>query len=245
MSGTRTLRASIRYALFLSISCAPGAPGQEPTELQARTPDEFDAYLLADAASTPAQRVERTAAFLARWPDSALRGPVALWKMEAHRDLDQGEAALEAGRLALDAQPSSAPALATMAELLVNLRQAPADIDLASQHARRVLDLVSTGITVPGNVPLEAWRKARSRYEARAWAVIGQVAFKQGMNAPALDAFARAVAVEPEFDAARHLRYGLLLQAAGREADAVRELQAVAERGTEPLRARARAALGR
>ena len=232
--------------ILFSISLAMTASllwGQELTELQAVTPEEFDQYLVAEAASTPSARVAAANAFLKRWPRSALAGPVGIWLMEAHRELDQGEAAIRAGEGVIEANRDLVPALITLSELLVNLRTAPVELERATEIARRVLGLVNGGLDVPRSVPLESWLRAKREYEARVWAVVGQAEFKRDRAREALAAFARAVQDEPAFDGARHLRYGLLLQQAGRMAEARRELEAVVRQGPEALRERARAAL--
>lgn len=220
-----------------------GLRAQELTELQALTPTEFDDYLLVEAAAEPAQRVRRAKAFLQRWPATALASPVGAWLLESYRALNQGDDAIRAGEAVIEQSRDYVPALIGLCELLVNLRTSPADLARADELARRVLQLVDGGIDVPRHVPLSRWLPAKRDYEARAWSAIGQAEFKRGRPAEALQAFARAIQDEPVFDAARHLRYGLLLQSAGRRAEAARQFEAVLQQGPEALKERARIAL--
>ena len=75
-----------------------------------------------------------------------MAGPVGLWQMEAHREFNQGEAAIRAGEKVMEANRDLLPALITLGELLVNLRTAPAEFE----------------------------PRAKREYEARVWAVAGQ-----------------------------------------------------------------------
>lgn len=235
---SKPLQHSIAVVLLIGFARA-----QELTELQAQTPAEFDDYLQVEAVTEPAQRVKYATAFLQRWPETALAAPVGIWLMESHRELNQGDDAIRAGERVIELNRDSVPALITLSELLVNLRTRAPDLARAHELARRVLKLVDGGIEVPRHVPLEHWLRSKRDYEARAWSVVGHAEFKRGRVPEALTAFARAIQAEPAFDGARHLRYGLLLQAAGRRAEANGEFAAVLRQGPEALRERARAAL--
>lgn len=237
---------SLRWHGIAVLTIARALCGQavENLEFQARTPEEYDAYLKVEAAPA-SSRIAATSRFLRDWPQSALRVPVLVWKMEAHRTANEGEAALAAAEEAVTLAGRHVPAIAGASELLVNLRGDTASLRRARELATQLLLLMGGELDVPRVVPLAAWLPLRRGYEARAWSVIGQAAFKQDRLPEAVEAFTKAVALEPTYDAARHYRYALLLQAAGRGTEARGELERVARDGPSELRERAKAALAK
>jgi tetratricopeptide (TPR) repeat protein len=235
---------SPRLALAVPIlALALLAQLHRPDEFQARSPEEYDAYLEVEAAQGAGARIRLAGEFLKRWPESALRPPVLVWKMDAHRERDEGEQALAAAEQAVELARDHVPAMVGLSELLVNLCNDTVSLDRARGLAERLLRLLDGGIDVPRTVPPEAWLRLKQGYEARAWSVIGHGAYKQGRARKAIQAFETAIGAEPEYDAARHFRYAMLLQASGKADQARQELERLLRQAPPLLRDRARQAL--
>jgi tetratricopeptide (TPR) repeat protein len=205
-------------------------------DLQAKTPEEYDAYL--DAIDGPV--LEKGVAFERDFPASALRLPVyelmaREWRLRG--DAVQAVAAAERG---LAAAPDYVPLLVEVADLLAN---GEARLERAESAARRALALLET-IKAPRRIGIEEWTAAVSKLRARAHGALGMVHFKHDDVAGAVREFETALADESANDPLLHYRLGRLYAVTGRTAEARRQLEKAARSGERPLRDLANAALG-
>jgi tetratricopeptide (TPR) repeat protein len=185
---------------------------------QARTPEEYDAFLgVVEAAGAPAA-AER---FLRDWPDSELRGRVYEMGFEACRRQGRRTEALAWGEKALAANPHHLPLRAALAALRANGAGSPEELARAEADARRALaDLEA--YRPPKSVARAEWRRIDGRCRADALTALGLVAFKRGDTPGAIQAFETAARLAPAPDAALLYRLGKLYQLAGRKQDAAK-----------------------
>jgi tetratricopeptide (TPR) repeat protein len=204
-------------------------------DLQARTPEEYDAYL--DAVDGPV--LEKGAAFERDFPASALRLPVCeLMAREWRLRGNAGQAAAAAER-GLAIAPDYVPLLVELADLLANGSD---NLERAAGAARRALALLDT-IKAPRRISGEEWTAAVSKLRARARGALGMVYFKRDDVSGAVHEFEAALADTSATDALLHYRLGKLYAVTGRPAEARRHLEEAARTEEKTLRERANAAL--
>ena len=205
-------------------------------DLQAKTPEEYDAYLdVLDGASI----IEKAKSFERQFPDSTLRLLVCelaarQWRLRG--DATEAVAAAERGLAVAADYP---PLLAELADLLSN---GDVQHNRAEAAARRALELLASA-KAPQRVTPEEWTAAVSRLRAQAHGAIGLVRFKRGETAAAIQEFEAALTDSPG-DPLVHYRLGRLYAVSKRTADARRHLRQAAEQARDTvLRERAKAAL--
>lgn len=204
-------------------------------DLQAKTPEEYDAYL--DVMDGPV--LEKGRAFEHAFPQSALLLPV--YGLMARQWRSQGDAAraTESARKALAIAPEYAPMLVELADLLAN---SPANLDEAQDAARRALVLLET-VKAPQRVGADEWIAAVSALKARAHGALGLVLFKKDDVPGAIKEFEAALAGQGTREPALHYRLGRLYAITGRKAESRAHLQEAASRGDKVLRELANTAL--
>jgi tetratricopeptide (TPR) repeat protein len=204
-------------------------------DLQARTPEEYDAYL--EAIDGPV--LEKGPAFERDFPASALRLPVCeLMAREWRSRGNAGQAAAAAER-GLAIAPDYVPLLVELADLLANGTD---NLERAATAARRALALLDT-IKASRRISVEEWTAAVSKLRARARGALGMVYFKRDDVPGAVHEFEAALADPSVTDPLLHYRLGRLYAVTGRTADARRHLEEAARSGEKTLRERANAAL--
>jgi tetratricopeptide (TPR) repeat protein len=204
-------------------------------DLQAKTPEEYDAYL--DVIDGPV--IEKGSAFERDFPASALRLLVCELMAREWRwrgDAVQAAAAAERG---LAIAPDYVPLLVEVADLLANGTDS---LERADSAARRALALVET-IKAPRRTSIEEWTAAVSKLRARAHGALGMVYFKHDDVAGAVREFEAALADTSANDPLLHYRLGRLYALSGRTAEARRHLEEAARSEEKTLRERANAAL--
>lgn len=227
-----------RYCGFLLAAC-PALWAQFAPVAQARTPEEYDAFLdVVEAAGAPAA-AER---FVRDWPQSELRGRVYEMGFEAYRRLGQRTEALVWGEKALEANPHHLPLRATLAALRANGAGAPEELARAEADARRALESIEA-YRPPKSVGRDEWRRIDGRCRADAYTALGLVAFKRGDTPGAIQAFETAARFAPAPDAALLYRLGKLYQLAGRKQDAAKLFTQAAALGEPAIRGLALAEL--
>jgi tetratricopeptide (TPR) repeat protein len=204
-------------------------------DLQAKTPEEYDAYL--DVMDGPV--IEKGAAFEKSFPSSALRLPVCEMMAREWRSRGDAVQAAAAAELGLAIAPDYVPLLVEVADLLANGRD---KLDRAETAARRALALLET-MKAPRRISIEDWTAAVSRLRARAHGALGMVRFKHDDVAAAVREFEAALADPSADDPLLHYRLGRLYGTTGRTAEARRQLQQAARSDDKTLRERANAAL--
>jgi tetratricopeptide (TPR) repeat protein len=221
-------------ATLLTIFLAPPAFSQFLPDLQAKTPEEYDAYL--DVLDGPV--LERGAPFEQKFPQSALRLPVCELIAKAWRSKGNAAEAIAAAERGLSIAPDYPPLLVELADLLSNESR---NLDRAEWAARRALGLLSSAKS-PLRITPEEWIKAVSRYRARAHAALGMVRFKTDDTKGAIQEFEAAL-VDNSGDALLQYRLGKLYAVSGRVPEAREQLAKAAQSEDKVLRERARAAL--
>jgi tetratricopeptide (TPR) repeat protein len=205
-------------------------------DLQAKTPEEYDAYL--DVLDGPV--LERGVAFERRFPESALRLPVCEMLARAWRQKGEASRAIESASAGLAIAPDYIPLLVELADLLAN--GGTAALDRAERSAGRALTLLENA-KAPRRVPAGVWIATVAALRARARSAVGLVRFKRDDIAGAVKEFQAALAQPSSETAAVHYRLGRLYAFTGSKTEARRHLQEAEEKGDEALRELARAAL--
>jgi tetratricopeptide (TPR) repeat protein len=204
-------------------------------DLQAKSPEEYDAYLdVIDG-----RFLEKGAAFERDFPTSALRLPVCELMAREWRSRGDAVEAAAAAERGLAIAPDYVPLLVEVADLLANGTKR---LDRAETAARRALTLLET-IKAPRRISIEDWTAAVSNLRARAHGALGMVHFKRDDTAGAVREFEAAVSDAAVNDPLLHYRLGRLYAVTGRTVDARRQLEEAARGGEETLRERANAAL--
>jgi tetratricopeptide (TPR) repeat protein len=206
--------------MALLLACRLPCYSQFLPDLQAKTPEEYDAYLdVLDGAV-----LENGAAFERDYPQSALRLPVCEliareWRSRGNRD--QAIGAVERG---LAIAPDYIPLLVEIADLLANGSDR---LDRAEAAGRRALELLERA-KAPLRIAPDDWMKAVTKLRARSHAAIGMVRFKKDDSADAVREFRAAIDAGGGDDATLRYRLGRLYAAIGQTAAARRELEQAA-----------------
>ena len=221
--------------LAIVIGVCP-APAQFLPNLQARTPEEFDAYLDVTEAKVETQ-VRHAHRFLIAYPESKLRLPVYELLAEACRQQGDVVGALEAAREGLKVAPDYIPLLTTLGSIEANTSPSPDRVP-----ADRALVLLDTA-KAPLDVDVETWRRETARLRALNLASLGIGAFKREQYAEAIRLLEASVKLSPE--PANQYRLAMLYLDSTRPSEARALLEQVARSGAAELRMRAQAALKR
>lgn len=202
--------------------------------LQAKTPEEFDAYLGVTEAGGDA-RVKQARRFLSEYPASELC--LRVWELlaEACRAQSDATCAIEAAAEGLKIAPDYLPLLTLHASVESNTSPAPSGA--AAGRALKLLDEVKA----PRHVAMDTWIRETTRLRAENLASLAIAAYKRGNSAEAVRLLGESVRVDP--NPANQYRLGLLYLERGEPAKA-RGLLDQAARSSDPaIRERARSAL--
>lgn len=227
----------MRRAWLLTVFTALSFPvyAQFLPDLQAKTPEEYDAYL--DVLDGPV--LEKGAVFENAFPSSTLLLPVCELMAREWRSQGNAEKAIAAVERGLAVAPDYVPLLVELGDLLAN---GSARLDAAAAAARRALSLLETA-HAPRRISAEQWTAAVSRLRARARGAIGTVLFKQDDLAGAIKEYEAALAEPMTPEPSLQYRLGRLYAITGRKSEARVQLQDAARRGDKIIRERANAAL--
>ncbi len=204
--------------LAMLLGCAP-LRAQFLAPLEASTHEEFDEYLIIEAAKSPQATESSAAAFLRRWPKSGLEPRVREMRFFALQRLGREAEARQEGEAALRSAPDN---LAVKSELAVQLAQA--DVAAAGRLARETLEAIDR-FRAARSVPLDQWLRAAAKVRSRAHTALGLVLFRSGDAAGSLRELEQAQRLTPEPDATLSLRLGRLQAALGRIDEARRNLE--------------------
>ena len=231
------LHAAAQFGPLLDLERAP----------QARTQEEFDAYLEILAAAGERQRIAEARDFLAAYPESALQGHAAVYQMEAHRALDDFEGVLGSGERVLNLLPENLRALLTLATAIPNaVRDATRDqalLERAERYATRALAVMKSK-EIPRSIRLEDWKRFRAGMAAEAHEALGHIAVKRGRIEHAVAEFELAVRMNPDPEGRQWFRLGVAYAGAGRASEAANALRRAVALGPELIRQRAEQELG-
>jgi tetratricopeptide (TPR) repeat protein len=204
-------------------------------DLQAKTPEEYDAYL--DVIDGPV--LEKGAAFERDFPSSALRLPVCELLAREWRSRGDAVQAIAADERGLAIAPDYFPLLVDVADLLANGTDR---LDRAESAAQRALTLLET-IKAPRRISIEEWTAAISKLRSRSHGALGMIRFKRDDVAGAVREFEAGLADASVDDPLLHYRLGRVYGVTGRTADARHQLEEAARTGDKTVRERANAAL--
>ena len=226
------LHAAAQFGPLLDLEGAP----------QARTQEEFDAYLDILASAGDRQRVVEAREFLTTYPESALQGRAAVYQMEAHRALDDFEGVLASGERVLKLLPENLRALLTLATAIPNaVRDATQDralLERAERYATRALTVME-GKQIPRSIRLADWKRFRAGMAAEAHESLGHIAVKRGRIEHAVAEFELAVRLNPDPEGRQWFRLGAAYAGAGRASEAASALRRAVALGPELIRQRA------
>ncbi|MDX1984072.1 MAG: hypothetical protein SFV51_27605 [Bryobacteraceae bacterium] len=197
---------------------------------QARTPEEYDAYLDVAEAAAPGEALDAAKRFQREYPKSELRSRVLEHCLEAYRKTGDRQRAITAGEASLEANPHNVALRATLSALIANGADEGERIR-AEAHARRALDELSR-FRPPRSISPADWRRMEGGIRAAAHSALGLVAFGRDRTAEAIGEFEQAV--RHNADAAVYYRLGKLYQLTGRKAEAMALFRRAAG-GGEPL----------
>ena len=209
--------------------------GQFLPDLQAKTPEEYDAYLDVLDGPLPGRGVlfERT------YPQSALLLPVYELMAREWRLKGDAERATEYTRKALAISPDYVPMVTELADLLANRGS---NLEEALREGGRAL-VILENVKAPRRVEVADWTTAVARLRARAHGAIGLALFRKDNIPGAIAEFEKALAEPAAAEPLLHYRLGQLYVVSGRKAEGRKHLKEAAERGDEVLRERAQHAL--
>ena len=248
--GTNNLR--LAQSVLAVLACL-GAPGFDvaaqfgpvldlETAPQARTQQEFDAYLEVLAAPDDRQRVARVGSFLAAYPESALQGHAWVYLMEAYRRLDDSGGVLRSGEQVLKLLPENLRALLTLASAIPNAVRGGTEDEVllarAEGYARRALAVMERK-RIPRSIRLEDWKLFRAGMASEAHEALGHIAAKRGVIDRAVTEFELAVRTNPNPEGRQYFRLGAAYLGVGRNQDGRIALQRAADLGPALIRQRA------
>ena len=207
---------------------------------QALTQQEFDDWLDVAETQDPHSIVRLGSEFLARYPHSAFGAKVHQAQMLAFEQLDNYEAAVEAGRNALRLSPEDLQVLAALAGLLP-LGVAPGRIDdprlnEAENYARRVLARLPEN---PGTISNGEWKQTRLRLEISAHSALGLVFAGRAQAKEAVRELQWVTSRSPEPGGLNYLRLGSAYTMARDFCAAGQAFDLAVNLGPEPIRQKA------
>ncbi len=212
---------------FMRLAAAQFLP-----QLQAKTPEEFDAYL--EVIESPAARRTETArGFLSAYPQSDMRLRVFELLAESCRQSGDAQCALTAASDGLKLAADYLPLLTLQASVEANTSAKP-----GTSAAERALALLEQ-VKAPKTIDAATWLRETARLRAENLASLGIAAFKLGDLASAVRRLEESVAAQPA--AANRYRLAMLYAEMKRIPDARRLLEQLA--ADPALRDRAAAAL--
>lgn len=245
-----------RWSLILAFGCLSSqswaqfdqllSPKQAP---QAQSQQELDEYIEIVYAGVPKEKIQRSEAFISRYPDSNLQGMVCQGLMLAYQEMGDYQGLIASGEKALQIQPDNLNTLLTMADAIPNgvsgngagdrLRLAQAE-----QYARRIFDGIDR-MKLPRSVSRERWQRLSKEMEASAHEALGHVASKRGQWQEAVTEFELAVRQSPSPRGRQFYRLGVACMLAGSDPSAQAALHRAAELGPDEIRTMAKAVLKR
>ncbi len=216
-----------------------GDPSHAP---QAKSQEEFDAYLEILVAPDAQETIAKVQQFIFKYPESELLATAYQHQMLSYRELNEFEGMLQAGEKYLQLLPDNLNALLTLASAIPNATAERPDaaelVTQAEEYARRALRLLKQ-IRIPREISMEDWERFRREMEAQAHEALGHVAVKRGQVNVAVSEFEKATHYSPEPQGKQFFRLGVACAWAGMKDRAERALRRAAELGPDLIRQRA------
>jgi tetratricopeptide (TPR) repeat protein len=238
---TRTPNMEAKRMGFFRMTCAlfllltTNDQAQFTSAGQAKSREEFDAYLVVLTKTSPKEVISAAGDFEQLWPHSELLGQVLELQLNAYRSVGDSAHAILAGERALKAVPDNLVILGNLAYLIANSTSDPQQLARAEEYARRELERSRT-ILAPKKISPEEWSENQSRLGSTAHAALGLVSYKRGDLAGAIREFETAVKLAPAPDPAQYYRLGILYRASGNQSKAVEMFHRAAETNDPTVR---------
>lgn len=209
---------------------------------QAKSQQEFDAYLAILDAPDAHETIDRVEAFISKYPESELLATAYQHQMVSYQVLNEFEGMLRAGEKYLQLLPDNLNALLTLASAIPNGTATRPDaaelLAQAKEYARQALRILKR-IRIPREISLKEWERLSRQMEAQAHEALGHVAFKRGQIDIAISDFEKATEINPEPQGKQFFRLGVAYAWARKKDLAERALRRAAELGPDLVRQRA------
>jgi FimV-like protein len=206
-------------------------------DLQASSPEEFDAYIDVVRAGDAKAIVEAARRFLRTWPSSELQLRVHELQFEAYRTLGDAAGSIATGERGITLAPDYLPLLSGTASVLANTAADAARLKRSQAYADKALSLLATA-KAPRTITPAEWLEATGRLKAESLSALGVIAYKRGNIAEAVHQLEAANAARPSPE--HQFRLAVLYREVGRAGQARALLENVMAHGEPALRSRAR-----
>jgi hypothetical protein len=181
---------------------AAAQPAQPPAgkrQPQAKTKEEFDAYTALIQLTDAAAMEKASDDFVAKFPDSELKGAVYQRTMAAYQSAGNDEKTIDMGHKAIAYNPDDPAVLVSMAELIAGkTRETDLDKDdrlaEATKYANHALETV-TDFPAPPSMPPEQVAKIKDEMRGSAYSALGMVAFTNKKYPESIQNFNKSIDV--------------------------------------------------
>lgn len=193
---------------------------------QAKTKEEYAAYVALMQMTDPAAMEKAADDFVAKYPDSELKGAVYQRAMATYQQSGNEDKTVEMGRKSLSYNPDDPGVLVSIGELIAS-RTRETDLDKdqrlaeASKDAKHALETV-TDYPAPPTMPADQVEKIKNDMRGTAYSVLGMAAYTNKNYPDAITNFKQSIDVtQADPDPTVYLRYTLALDKAGRYPEAL------------------------
>ncbi len=193
---------------------------------QAKSKEEYAAYVALMQMTDPAAMEKAADDFVAKYPDSELKGAVYQRTMATYQQAGNEDKTLDMGRKSLSYNPDDPGVLVSIGELIAS-RTRETDLDKdqrlaeATKDAQHALETV-TDYPAPPTMPADQIAKIKDEMRGTAYAVLGMVAYTNKKYADSITDFKQSIdATKDNPDPTVYLRYTLALDKAGKYPEAL------------------------
>jgi tetratricopeptide (TPR) repeat protein len=214
----------------------------KPPQAQSRA-ELYEFLDLVDSAKSR-EFLALTNLFIERFPRSEFRGFVHRMRMNAYRQINEHQSAIEAGERALELNPQDIDVLLGLANLLPHQATDPSSVVLstAEGYAQRALKEI-TALKAPRTLSLDNWEKTVSAMKASAHCALGVVALKRARYSDSVAQLEICTTQNPVATGPQYYMFGVALLSQGKFEHAKAALQRAAELGPKMVTERAEAKL--
>lgn len=193
---------------------------------QAKSKEEYAAYVALMQMTDPAAMEKAADDFVAKYPDSELKGAVYQRAMATYQQAGNEDKTLDMGRKSLSYNPDDPGVLVSIGELIAS-RTRETDLDKdqrlaeATKDAQHALETV-TDYPAPPTMPADQVAKIKDEMRGTAYSVLGMAAYTNKHYPDAVTNFKQSVdATKDNPDPTVYLRYTLALDKAARYPEAL------------------------
>jgi tetratricopeptide (TPR) repeat protein len=191
-------------------AAAPAPAG--PHQPMAKTKEEYDAYVLANSKTDPAQAEAAADEYAQKFPASELKELLYGHVMNLYQQQNNSAKVIVVGRKLIEMNPTNpVPLVAAASALAMDTRDSDMDRDAryaeASKDAQAAIDNMDIGLQVPPNTPPERVTAAKSNLSSIAYDTLGVIAINKKDYASAEQNFQKAAdLMKDQPDAVVYLR---------------------------------------